>query len=369
MDFTNITSLSGQDLYDQSLTFKQNGDYDNFSIYLVMSANKGYDLAKRDFEIKYIENKRITIYKEDYIKTTVFYEATQEYSYSLCVLGCIYLSNNRGKKYDCKLAKEYFEKASDNGFATYKLGIMHHIGYIGSHVDHIKSFELYNKALEQGSIAAANWVGLCYYRGHGVNKNYEKAKEYYELGLVKYPNYASIINNYGVLIKNGYGCTKDIAGAKELFAKSSDKGCSTASNSLAKIYYDERDYELAIKFYEKAVEQNHENAFITLSNIYKKGVKDKVAINFKKARDILEKGISYSTGTQLDKTVTQLCFLYKTCDFKDDMDYVIGYFMKINKPNYIGKIYGFDSLTLDKLKENIKMKEKIKSFKQESVAN
>lgn len=79
-----------------------------------------------------------------------------------------------------------FKQASEEGHAeaTYKLGLYFGQNYMGGmrrtpHILFVKQFECFSKAVEMGYIPALLAVGLCYEKGEGVDKDIEKAKEYY----------------------------------------------------------------------------------------------------------------------------------------------------------------------------------------------
>ena len=149
MDYNQITQLNPEELYNKAHEFKQNNDYDNYFIYLTMSANKDYELAKRDFEIQFINEN---VDRQDYVKTKPFYDFTQEYSYSLCMIGYIHLFDNKGVKHNYNYAKECFEKVADtNCFASYQLAHMH-VKYLHGYTNYIIAFPLYKQAATLGSL-------------------------------------------------------------------------------------------------------------------------------------------------------------------------------------------------------------------------
>ncbi len=71
---------------------------------------------------------------------------------------------------------------------------------------------------------------MLYYHGHGVKRNYEKAREYYEksaaLGDV------DALHNLGFLYVKGLGVKKDLKKAEDYFRQAAALGCEMAKRSL-----------------------------------------------------------------------------------------------------------------------------------------
>lgn len=99
-------------------------------------------------------------------------------------------SFNQGLLFESKSqfmdAYRCFKQASEEGHAeaTYKLGLYFGQNYMGGmkrtpRILFVKQFECFSKAVEMGYIPALLAVGLCYEKGEGVDKDIEKAKEYY----------------------------------------------------------------------------------------------------------------------------------------------------------------------------------------------
>ena len=365
MNFDTIINLSGQELYDKALGFKGIADYDNYFMHLVMAANYDHLDAQKLLEI---ENIR----KPDYYKTLPFYEATKNYSYSLCVLGNIY------NKTDYVKAKQYYEEAisknNNNLIAMYKLGSLYKNGY-GMNINtenKVKGFQLLKAAVDQGSIIALCSLGHCYHHGYGTNIDYKKAKELYELAISKYDGFSTAYNNLGVLYKSGLGVKRDKAKGKELYEKATSLGSDTAMSNLGHMYEEDKDYTKAIELYEKSIKENNKNAMIKMAKLYQNGLG--VSIDLNKAKDLYEKAIKgYLQNPQvytneIVSTLTQLCQLYqKNNDLKKDVDHVVNYFNEINKIDYIKTIYGFDDFVMSLLRENIKLKKKNDEIKKISL--
>ncbi len=144
--------------------------------------------------------------------------------------------------------------------------------------------EAYEKYFESSKFGHANSLyvlGIFHLKGTGVEVNYEKAYNYLlqasEIGFTK----ASY--NLGIMELKGMGRKANKEKAKEYFLKASDIGESMYS--LGNIYYLEKEYVEAKKYWEKGYELENRNSAKSLSNLYLYGVgteKDK-----KKALEIL----------------------------------------------------------------------------------
>lgn len=72
----------------------------------------------------------------------------------------------------------YYQKAIDNGFLAYAaLGDCFDYKH-----EYKKSFDNYIKGTQKGEVECFEKVAYCYYNGHHVNEDIEKAIEYYTKG-------------------------------------------------------------------------------------------------------------------------------------------------------------------------------------------
>lgn len=78
----------------------------------------------------------------------------------------------KGTRKDKRLAKEWYQKASDLGMdtSTMQLGVIYH-----EEGNDDKAFALFLKAAENGYSEAMGWVAACYNNGYGVQKNQQIA--------------------------------------------------------------------------------------------------------------------------------------------------------------------------------------------------
>lgn len=177
-----ITKLSGQELYDQGLVFKQNKDWSNYAVYMTMAANYDNELAKQDIED--VMNGKFRML-QNHKHTMSFYEATQQWSYSTYYLGHMYF-HGRGVKRDFVKSQKYYETAANQGNtrAMHCLGRLYSRGCPGIK----KDLELSRKYYEQASLSSWRSIyclGLAYDQGTSVPKDYNKAAELYKQAVSK----------------------------------------------------------------------------------------------------------------------------------------------------------------------------------------
>ncbi|AYV77264.1 MAG: hypothetical protein Barrevirus25_7 [Barrevirus sp.] len=145
-----ILSLTKEELYDNALKFKDKQDYTNYCMFMTMSANYDYELAKDDIDTDYTGLK---LYKQQNHKITLaFYEATEQYGYSANYLGFMY------------------ENIKDNNNNVIEWW-------------HLKATRYYELAIKKNNIHALNNLARLYKENIGVQQCYIKARELYEKSI------------------------------------------------------------------------------------------------------------------------------------------------------------------------------------------
>ena len=74
MEFGHIIRLAPEELYIKALEFQQSKDYDNYCMYMTMSANYGYKLAEDNLHHDY--DKENLYQYQNHLNTKPFYEQT-----------------------------------------------------------------------------------------------------------------------------------------------------------------------------------------------------------------------------------------------------------------------------------------------------
>ncbi len=105
----------------------------------------------------------------------------------------------------------------------------------------------FNQALELGNIEANCYLGLLCDWYNMPEKNYEKAKVYYEAAGEN--PYAQVL--LGLLYCNGQGVEQDVTKAQELFDNAIEQGEAGGYLGKAVIACGEGDYAAALEYYEK----------------------------------------------------------------------------------------------------------------------
>lgn len=151
-------------------------------------------------------------------------------------LGRIYYDGQRGlepnhdlaKKYFLMVAKRYWKK-DGRVLENHKIGI------------------------ERTAAKAAGYLGSMYLRGESVDQNFQKAKLWFERG--KSLGDAQCQHGLGIMLLNGYGVTRNLPLATELFKSAADKDFGPAQVELGVLYLDQggaEDVRVAGNYFELA---------------------------------------------------------------------------------------------------------------------
>lgn len=146
---------------------------------------------------------------------------------------------------DFALAREWFEKASGQGHvdATCRLAELLQNG-LGGNVDIKRAISLYEQADAGGSASASVDLGLIYFQGRKAEKDFGKARLYYERACTCYEKTAetekwhAIYGYYrlGEMYSTGKGVTKNLLMAARLFRFAAVHGNVYACHVLGKMY-------------------------------------------------------------------------------------------------------------------------------------
>lgn len=151
-----------------------------------------------------------------------------------------------------------------------------------------KAFEGYLNLAISGNSVAENAVGLFYEKGIYVNKDDNKALEWYERSAAQDCYYA--YDNLACLHQYGIGCDKNIDKAISLYQVAANKGYVFSQYNLAFIYFYEKDYQdysKALYWAKKTADQLYFKGIILLKDILEIGFRDSSAV--KKTIDCLER--------------------------------------------------------------------------------
>ena len=221
--------------------------------------------------------------------------AEKGYPEAMYNLGKIYFEGH-GTRKDIIRANYWLMRATEGGhlFAAKMLGDCYYDG-IGVAIDHKLAFRYYKKAADLGNNEAAQLVANCLIAGDGVNMDFEEAIAYcvkaahggdaeaqvslgnryfygdglrrnYERAVYWYQEAAKQNNPVGLkntadMLVEGKGCKKDIAKAIGYYTKAVELNYYDAAAPLAYLHETggkslKRNYELAVKYYLIAYEDN-----------------------------------------------------------------------------------------------------------------
>ncbi|RGB27427.1 hypothetical protein C1646_658087 [Rhizophagus diaphanus] len=248
LDYLNNYKIKSEEIYNWLLLNNQNntesiflfGYFNYYGIGTIKDKEKAFSLFISASELNHIlaqyfvgicyefgngvtKSKRLRF--EYYEKV-----ANKDYAMGQFMLGGFY----EGVKNDLKMAAYWYEKATNNGH----LAAMHNLGLLyknGDGVDknHKKAFELFKKSAEGGNSSGITMLGRCYCSGIGVSIDEQKAAELYK----KAANLGRMIAQYNlaVMYEKGNGVEKDLDEAIFWYKQSAKQGDIDAQNRLKEL--------------------------------------------------------------------------------------------------------------------------------------
>ncbi|MDV4150684.1 tetratricopeptide repeat protein [Clostridium sp. AL.422] len=175
---------------------------------------------------------------------------------------------NKLSDFEKRLFNKYIDYSFDDEADEDENGLLNSFG--------INDLEDYNdEYLEKEEISAEENLlsGELYYLGKNVEKDYYKAKSYFEKAAKEGNEHAA--SYLGLFFEKGYGGEKDIDKSLYWYKKAALKGNIFAQYSLGFIYYEgelvEKNLDCAFKWYKEAAEKGFAPAQYALSYLYKNG--------------------------------------------------------------------------------------------------
>ncbi|WP_437556590.1 tetratricopeptide repeat protein [Acidithiobacillus sulfuriphilus] len=148
--------------------------------------------------------------------------------------------------------------------AQFQLG-----GYYDSEGDHAEAIHWYRKAAQQGDARAENIIGLAYYKGSGVPRNYQKAVRWYRKAAEQGDALAE--NNLGKAYYFGQGVPQNYGKAVHWFHLAAQRGLVNAEANLGDAYAHglgvPRNIPKAIYWWKKAAAQGGRIGTLAQHNI------------------------------------------------------------------------------------------------------
>lgn len=192
---------------------------------------------------------------------------------AMFLLSGLYASRPAGWK--DKDATFWLDKALSLAYpeAMTRAGFINEFGLHGE-VNLQKAYWLYQQAAEAGEAVAQNNLGLLFFRGERVERNYTLAVELFSRSAKQ--GFEDGLYHLGMMYENGYGVEVDQATANFLYFNAANRGSVSAQMALGLVYKfgkaAEKDSVQAAYWFKKAAEQNNASAQYHLGDAYEKGL-------------------------------------------------------------------------------------------------
>ncbi len=157
--------------------------------------------------------------------------AAQGNAHAQLTLGEAWRNGRAGN--DFQKAVAWFEKAAiaDNAGAQNNLGVALHLGR-GVAKNDANAVRMFRLASQQSLHEAQYNLGTMYDQGHGVNQDYETARDWYESAAEAADGDSDAEYRLGILCEQGLGGDKDPKEAVEWFKKAAEHGSFNAALRL-----------------------------------------------------------------------------------------------------------------------------------------
>lgn len=159
-----------------------------------------------------------------------------------------------------------------------------------------KALQAFQRAAAAGDARAMNDIGVLYYEGHGVTKDYQRAREWYEKAAAA--GNGPAMANLGFIYMEGLGVTKDYNQARQWYEKGAAAGAGRAMAHLGYMYEHgygvPKDYEQARRWFEKGVSTKDGRAMANLGAMYEYGYG--VPKDYERAKQLFALGAATGDG-------------------------------------------------------------------------
>jgi TPR repeat protein len=243
-------------------------DYEKVAKWALKAIEKGDNNAI--FTLGYLYSMGSGVKKDDKKAVILWTEAAEKGNKEAWDYLGLYYTHGRGVTQDLEKASKCFENSLKNGgpFNAFTLGEIYRDGKeVQQNFE--KAIGCFRKTLERGygmfAGEAGNALGEMYRDGIGVEKNLEKAKEYFMKANKK--GCSNAMKNLEEMLSGGRNVDKKeevslIIDKQEVEREEKEKtylfiiqGNDVKEiNNLAKIYYNERNFEKATELYKRATE-------------------------------------------------------------------------------------------------------------------
>lgn len=130
-----------------------------------------------------------------------------------------------------------------------------------------------SRAANAGKVEAQMQMGMLYFRGIGVSRNYQTAFEWFKKSADN--GYATAQNLLGACYQFGAGTEINPQQAFAYYKKAADQNDPQANDNLGECYYygfgTERDYAKAVACYQRAIKLGFNGSLANLATCYRHG--------------------------------------------------------------------------------------------------
>lgn len=192
-------------------------------------------------------------------------------------VGLCYLAG-KGVEKNYNLAYEWFERALVPDLAcpdaSYNMGRCFFYGY-GTEKNPMMALGHFTSAAQMGHIDAQNAVAVQYLTGEGVREDNERAIKWLEAAYKQNPKHPRTNNNLGFCYRHGYGVEKDLQKAYDFYKVAADGGFVSAQYTVGYFHMEgllgELNYRKGIEYYLKAADNGHATAQYEVGFAYESG--------------------------------------------------------------------------------------------------
>lgn len=218
-------------------------------------------------------------------------------------LAKLYLSESANLTVDKEKAFYWANKSAEQGYppAYNFLGTSYYVG-TGVEKNPQKAVEYYEKAIQKGEVQAMYHLAVLYYFGEdGVKPDYEKAYNLLKRAIDE-GKYCQAYELLGVMYSQGAYVKKDMGKAIELMEMAVKCGSSTAKMNLASFYYNKEygilDYARALPIFKEMAENGNKSAMVIMGLMYNNG--EGVPKDVKSAYDWFYKAMAAGENSVLE---------------------------------------------------------------------
>ncbi len=257
--------------------------------FVIIAAGAGGFWMNRNAKINQLLSKGWEYYeKGNYKEAHAEYLKASEYDSGQAFYFLSLMSEfGRGTDRDYQKSTKYANKAIEEGYdmAAFQLGWMHVKG-LGVPVDSIKAMGYFKQSLnhvkqlaEENEPEAQNLYGLLLSEGYAVDKDAEKAFDLTKKAALK--GHPAAISNLAYSYEYGSGVDKNCNKALEWYEKGAKIKQERSLNGLGRLYFSgcediEKDVEKSFTYYKEAAELGSMDAQNTVGWIYQNGIEGAV---------------------------------------------------------------------------------------------